>query len=104
MYQELGRDEKALEDYSRAIRLDPEDAEAYVNRGNILFKLSKFQRSINDYTKAISLNPTYYNAYNNRGVTFNRVGKYAESERDFAKAEELRALAGVEQPERQSIT
>ena len=46
-----------MEDYDKAIELDPNDAEAYNNRGNSYRDLGQYQRAIEDYDKAIELDP-----------------------------------------------
>ena len=55
----LGKPEEAIKDYTKAIELDPKDAEAYNNRGTEFSSLGKSEEAIKDYTKAIELNPQY---------------------------------------------
>ena len=60
----------AIADYSQAIRLNPDYAEAYNNRG-LAYSLTgktEMANAIADYSQAIKLRPTYAYAYNNRGV------------------------------------
>ena len=57
----------AIEDYSKAIELDPTNALAYNNRGLIKKTLENYEGAIEDYTKAIKLNESYAVAYFNRG-------------------------------------
>ena len=54
--------ERSIEDYDKAIELDPNDAEAYNNRGNSYSDLGQYQRAIEDYDKAIELDPDYAEA------------------------------------------
>ncbi|MBK8539507.1 MAG: tetratricopeptide repeat protein [Ardenticatenia bacterium] len=46
-----------MEDYSRAIELDPKYACAYCNRGDAYAKLGEYQRALKDYSRAIELDP-----------------------------------------------
>ncbi|MBI1922994.1 tetratricopeptide repeat protein [Candidatus Poribacteria bacterium] len=59
---------------------DPNDAEAYVNRGSAYAKQGLYDRAIQDYDKAISLNPNFALAYVNRGSA------YAEGKQDYDHA------------------
>ena len=49
--------EPSIDDFARAIELDPNDAHAYGNRGNFYRDLGQHQRAIEDYDKAIELDP-----------------------------------------------
>ena len=65
---EGGKSEKALAAYDTAIRLQPDYAEVYNNRGNIKSGLGSHDAALEDYDEAIRLNPNFMNAYVNRGV------------------------------------
>ncbi len=65
---DVGNYTGALADYDRAIKLNPQYAEAYNNRGNLRYaQLKNFQGALADYNKAISLRPSSTLAYVNRG-------------------------------------
>ena len=67
-YQQ-GNDKESIGYYDRLIRLAPNDAEAYFNRGCAKGRtLKDIEGSIKDYDKAIELEPDYAAAYANRGV------------------------------------
>jgi len=51
-----GRLEETIARYGEAIRLDPQTASAYVNRGNAYSDLGRYQRAIQDFDQAIRLN------------------------------------------------
>jgi tetratricopeptide (TPR) repeat protein len=59
----------AITDYSEAIRINPNYADAYYWRGAAKSFLSDKQGAIADYSKAIRLNPNYADAYYWRGKT-----------------------------------
>ncbi len=65
---EGGKAEKALSAYDTAIRLQPDYAEVYNNRGNIKNELGAQDAALADYNAAISLNPHFTEAYYNRAV------------------------------------
>ena len=61
---------QAIEDFSQAIDLDPNNAEYYYKRGITYGNLDQDQRAIEDFNEAIRLNPKYAEAYSNRGFVY----------------------------------
>jgi len=51
-YSNLGQYQKAIDDYTRAIELDPENADTYDNRGLAYVTLSQYQKAIDDCYQA----------------------------------------------------
>ena len=49
--------DKAIADFTEAIRLDPKYAEAYCNRGCAYRNKGDYDKAIADFTEAIRLNP-----------------------------------------------
>ena len=82
---------RAIDDYSTAIQLKPDYAEAYNDRAFAYYLKGDFERAIADYTRAIELRPNYPKAYNSRGVVY-MAGGYgaAKSVPDFDRAIELK--------------
>ena len=68
LLSEGGKAEKALDAYDTAIRLQPDYAEVYNNRGNIKNGLGCPDDAVADYDTAIRLNPHFAEAYYNRGT------------------------------------
>jgi len=60
--------DQAISDYTKAIELDPNLAEAYVSRGIVHARKSNLDKAISDYTKAIEINREYAYAYVSRGL------------------------------------
>ncbi len=83
---EGGKTEKALSAYDTAIRLQPDYAEVYNNRGNIKNGLGSHDTALDDYDEAIRLNPNFAQAYSNRGSTKFRLGKHAAALADLNDA------------------
>ena len=48
-----GEYQKAIEEFSQTIELDPQYAEAYYIRGHSYANLGQYERAIEDYDKAI---------------------------------------------------
>ena len=88
-YGQQGRFDDAIAEYSKAIELDPNLAEAYGNRGNAWRALGEVQRAIADYAEAILLNPQDAGAYAGRALAYTSLGKDRSAEQDIDKAVEL---------------
>ena len=78
--------EKALSAYDTAIRLQPDYAEVYNNRGNIKSGLGSHDAALDHYDKAIYLNPNFAEAYSNRGSTKFRLSMHAAALTDLNEA------------------
>ncbi len=88
-YGDLGQHERAIEDYDKAIEINPEYAAAYYNRGNSYGDLGQHERAIEDYDKAIEINPEYAAAYSNRGNSYGDLGQHERAIEDYDKAIEI---------------
>jgi tetratricopeptide (TPR) repeat protein len=77
---------KVLEYLNNAIKLQPDLAEAYNNRGNAYSDLGQYQNAIEDYNKAIRLQPDYAKAYSNRGLAYADLGQYQSAIKDYDEA------------------
>ena len=84
-----GAYDRAIKDYTKAIKLDPKDAAAYNNRGFAYNEEGAYDRAIKDFTKAIDLDPKDAAAYNNRGFAYNEEGAYDRAIKDSTKAIDL---------------
>ena len=89
--KENGKDyQGAIEDYTKAIELKPDFAEAYINRGISRRNLSDYKGAIEDYTKAIELRPDFAEAYKNRGYSRLKLSDYKGAIEDYTKAIEFK--------------
>ncbi len=84
---------KALDDIAddidRALRLSPEMAVAWFNKGNILFERNDPSGAVEALSKAIELKPDFGEAYYNRGYIKLHEGLRAEGISDLSRAGEL---------------
>ena len=85
----LNKPEKALEDFNRAIDIDPSRADAYLGRANTLSTLGRYEEALPDYNRAIEIDPEVANAYANRGSAHSQTGQYKKAIADYEKALEL---------------
>ncbi|WP_321517770.1 tetratricopeptide repeat protein [uncultured Bacteroides sp.] len=88
MEEELKLEEK-IERLSKIIEKNPEDADAYFDRGNIYLTLERYDKVITNYNKVIELEPNLAPAYNNRGNVFYYQKLYDKAILDYTKAIEL---------------
>ena len=79
-----------IADYSEAIRLKPDYADAYYNRGLAYYHKGQYDRAIADYDEAIRLKPDYADAYNNRGNAYNNKGQTDRAIADYVEAIRLK--------------
>ena len=68
MYARLEQYEKAIEDFSKAIQLNPGTFDAYLSRGASYSNLGLYESAIPDLNEAIGRNPDSFKGYYNRGL------------------------------------
>ncbi len=85
--------QKAVTNFTAAIRLNARAADAYYNRGLAYLNLEDYEGAIADYTKSIQYKPGA-DAYNNRGLAYEYNGNYQLAANDYRTA--LRIQPGYE--------
>lgn len=78
-YQGIGDSESALEEFTRAVRIDPRGplaADSRIRAARILIDLKKYQDAVNELVEATKLEPWNAEAYNLIGVIYISVGEY----------------------------
>jgi tetratricopeptide (TPR) repeat protein len=81
--------DRAIADYTEAIRLDPKYALAYSNRGTAYKAKGNYDLAIADYTEAIRLDPEDALAYFKRGNAYEARKNYDRAIADFTEAIQL---------------
>lgn len=56
-YYNIGNNDKAIEEFTKAIDTDPANAEAYTNRASANLQKQNGEQALTDYTKAVTLAP-----------------------------------------------
>ena len=79
----------AITAYSQSLRLKPDYAEAYNNRGAAKDALGRHDDALADYAEAIRLKPDLAEAYGNRGNAKNALGLRGRGRKDFETTLEL---------------
>ena len=90
----MGRVDLALESYEKAIEIDSNYANAYLNRGHLFQTQDDYSKAMNDYLKAIELEPEYIYAYANKGNLNLILGNYEDAKKDFEICVQLHPNAG----------
>ena len=85
--------DRALADYSDAIKLDPKYAHAYLNRALVYASNGDYARSIADSSAAIKLDPTNMLPYLNRGLAYRSQRNFDAAIADFTEANDNSALS-----------
>ncbi len=88
-YEKLGSHHSAIDDFTKAIELDPNYLQAYWGRGVSRRAIGDKAGYLADYSKAIDLDPTNAKAYFMRGLTYYGLGKEREAIADYDRAIEI---------------
>ena len=78
--------EQAIAEQDEAIRLNPENGDAYCERGVAYGQHGDLDKALLDLTKAIQLNPKLAEAFNARGITWAMSGNLDKAIADFDEA------------------
>jgi tetratricopeptide (TPR) repeat protein len=81
--------------YSKAIELNPQNAEAYNDRGNAYFDKKYYEMALSDYNNAIAINRNNANPYNNRGRYYLVKKQFNMALKDFETAISLNPKIAV---------
>jgi len=85
-HRKHGKLEAAVADFSESIRLNPDNALAYDERGFALMKLGQHMQAINDFSSSFEMNPLNVKTFVNRGTSHAKVGNYAQAVADYDEA------------------
>lgn len=88
-YSKLEDYKEAIADYTQAIEIDPNYADAYYNRGIAHRKVGDTQAAIADYTQAIKIDPNDAKVYHNRGIARSALEDYQGAIADHTQALEI---------------
>ena len=82
-HYDVGQYEAALVAYDQALRLDPEYAAAYHNRGMAYVALQQYDKAIDAYNRALQLAPENVTVYFNRGWVYHDLKQYDRAIADY---------------------
>ena len=81
--------DKAIKDYTEAIKLEPDNAATYNKLGNSCKDKGEFTLALYNYNRAIELDPEFPNAYNGRGIVYGEMGNLDQAIKDYKTAIEI---------------
>lgn len=68
----MGEYATAIEDYTAALEVDPNNSYAYYNRGITRDRMGDYASAISDFSTAISLDASNADFYHNRGFSLRK--------------------------------
>ncbi|MGJ3249826.1 MAG: DnaJ domain-containing protein [Elainellaceae cyanobacterium] len=78
--------QRALADYTQAIKLNPNLAEVYDQRGFVYYRLKDYSAAFADYSQALHINPKLASVYYHRGLTRFALGYSQTAIEDYTQA------------------
>jgi tetratricopeptide (TPR) repeat protein len=87
---QAGQPALALDWIDRAIQIDPNFADAYINRGGALHTLGQYQAAVESYDTAIRLNPANADSHYNRGNALHALEQFQAAVENFDRAVQLK--------------
>ena len=81
--------DQAIKNYTKAIALKPDYAEAYYYRGIAYRMKGDYERAIADYTRVIELEPDNADAYYHRSKTWLHLGETEKAKSDMEVASNI---------------
>ncbi|MDF5739944.1 MULTISPECIES: tetratricopeptide repeat protein [unclassified Nostoc] len=88
-YRLMERYSEALQDFDRAIELDPNYRWAIAHRGQTYCFMKRYSEALQNLDRAIELDPKYNWAIAGRGETYRLMERYSEALEDFDRAIQL---------------
>jgi len=85
-----GRYNDAIEAFDKAIKLNPNSAAAWNNKGNALKLQNRHDEAIMAFDKSVELNPKFVDAWHNKGMALYDQHKYDKAIVDYDRALEIK--------------
>ena len=86
---QLGNHAEAIKLLDRAVVVNPGNALAFSNRGNVLQDLARYAEALKNYDQAIGLKPDYVEAFTNKGNALRLLGRAEEALACYQRSIEL---------------
>lgn len=84
-----GRFDEALRGFNEVLSLQPFNATAYYNRGNVRYFRRELELALQDYSSALKYRPDFAAAAMNRGIVLSSLNRFDEALADLDKAADL---------------
>ncbi|MBA4418457.1 MAG: hypothetical protein C0392_11210 [Syntrophus sp. (in: bacteria)] len=83
VYQKLGQPDKAIDNYTQGIILNPQSAAGYNNRGMAYANLGEYEKAIEDLSRALELKPDNIKGYVSRGFVYGELEDFPKAKKDL---------------------
>jgi tetratricopeptide (TPR) repeat protein len=94
----------AITAYTQAIKVEPQNIDAYIGRGNARSYLKNYPLAIQDYTKVINISSQSPVAYMNRAVVSCTLGNKQAAVKDYQQAANIYSQQGAANESKQALT
>ena len=84
-----GKFQKAVEEYTAILELEPGNTEAYGNRGLTYTQLDEIALAVEDFSRLIELDPEDAKAFYNRGNRYGQLDEFDRAIEDYNRSIEL---------------
>lgn len=81
----LGQSDRAIDDYNRALELDPRDSYALYNRGLLYLEGEQYQFAIEDFSQSLKLRPDNIDGYERRAEAYGSIGALSQAIADITR-------------------
>ncbi len=85
-FEKQGYSEKAIEAYTEALKIAPNDPWIWINMGVSYQRLAMSEEALRCYDNAIKLNPLDADAWSNRAIALRLMGKIEEAVKSYDRA------------------
>ena len=86
VYDELNREDKAIENFKEAINLNPRYAKAHNDLGTVYGKIGEFDLALEEFNAAIKIDKDYADAHFNKGILLEFLGEEDKAREEFEAA------------------
>jgi len=85
-WQRKGRCDKAIEEFKKAVKLEPKQGEVWNYLGLAQFSCKLYPEAVESYHKALEITPFYTDVHNNLGILYGEMGKSQDALMEFNEA------------------
>jgi len=93
-YQDQGELDKAIEEYKKAIELNPNYTRAYTNLGTVYLEKKDYDRAIQQFKKVLELNYFDRKAHYNLGLAYLNKGEVEKAKEEVRFLKSIRSELG----------
>jgi tetratricopeptide (TPR) repeat protein len=85
-FKEIGKYKESDEMFDELLKLQPENIDAWREKGFCLIKIGKYEEALEAYEKALQIDPNNVDALNGKGDSLIRLERYEEALEAYEKA------------------